>query len=185
MSVLRRLSPAVFAAVFAAGLLTAVPTPAGAATAPVVVKSAPSEPGRPAYAVCPSGTVVTGGGYFMDPAVNADRVVDFVIGDAPASPTSWAAHALRGRIIAYAMCAPGNTHIAHSPTWSAPGQPTTAVCPDGTRLTAGGYAAEPRTNTAGENVDALVANSPADQPANAWGAGLKYGRAVAYAVCNR
>lgn len=60
-----------------------------------------------------------------------------------------------------------------------------AHCPEGTRLTAGGYFAQPQTNSAGENVDALDINAPSPQYPNTWGTQLVFGRITTYALCSR
>ncbi|MEU8140192.1 hypothetical protein [Streptodolium elevatio] len=77
------------------------------AHSPGVVRTQRSEPGKVAYATCPEGTVLSGGGYAADPAVtgvghNADEIAT----NAPSASVAntWVARMAYGRVSALAMC---------------------------------------------------------------------------------
>ncbi|MFJ4188770.1 hypothetical protein [Kitasatospora sp. NPDC089509] len=78
-------------------------------TAPTVVTSAWSADKTAAYATCPNGTQLSGGGYDSQPVhtgngVNADTVA--TNGPSGAKPNSWVVKMDLGKIQSFAMCVP-------------------------------------------------------------------------------
>ncbi|MEU7466919.1 hypothetical protein [Streptomyces griseofuscus] len=80
---------------------------AAAGDAPAVVVSDWSGRGEVAYASCPQGTSLVGGGYDSNPDhLGSGVIADAVNTNAPSAsrPNTWAVRMDRGQVKAYAMC---------------------------------------------------------------------------------
>jgi hypothetical protein len=166
------------AAVGAASLLAGpASAPAKAQTAqqpPVVVEGPVSGPGGDAYATCPSGTQLAGGGYnSVTFARNGfGDAADALAANTPSTtqPNTWGARLLKGTLKAYAMCVTSSSTppvVVAGPV-SDPGGTSRATCPSGTVLAGAGYVATPVQNNLGANVDSEILSAPSTTVPNSW-----------------
>lgn len=180
------------AAVTSVGSLLAAPGvgATAAADAPVIVTSGWSGRAQTAYATCPAGTTLVGGGYDSKPVhLGNGANADAVNANAPSAskPNTWAVRMDDGTANAYAMCSKDSHQapVVVTSDWSGPAETVYATCPEGTTLTGGGYDSQPVHTGNGAIADAVNANAPSSWKANTWAVRMDGGRAKAYAMCTK
>ncbi|MET9549206.1 hypothetical protein ABZY36_28440 [Streptomyces sp. NPDC006627] len=192
MSVFRRrlsVLSALSALALASGAIGSASSASAAVEPPVVVNAGyPSQPGQVSQATCPEGTQLVGGGYRVFPVRNGlGEVVDFTAANAPSTtvPNAWEVRGLFGRAGAFAMCSTSSTEAPTvvASSWTGKDATAKATCPEGTRLTGGGYDSRPAVNGMNDNMDEIVINAPAGQTPNTWMARMDKGEARAIAMC--
>ncbi|MGW3341170.1 hypothetical protein ACWDCL_27250 [Streptomyces sp. NPDC001009] len=175
-------------------MLLATPGTGAAAegSAPLVVTSGWSEPGKTAYATCPQGTTLVGGGYNSDPThLGSGQVSDAVDFNAPSSassrPNTWGVQMDKGQAEAYAMCSKDSDQapVVVASDWSKPAQAVYATCPQGTSLIGGGYDSKPVHLGSGAVADAVNASVPSASTPNSWAIRMDKGVAKAYVMCSK
>lgn len=157
------------------------------APVPMVVASAWSAPRQVAYATCPSGTALVGGGQDARLVATLGGIVnDDVEANAPneGNAQQWTVQLKQGQARAFAMClagAPVPRIVASA--WSDPGKTAYARCPDGTGLVGGGQDARLVTSLGGIMTDAVEENAPDQYIPNTWKVNLAKGQARSFAIC--
>ncbi|MFG3430353.1 hypothetical protein [Streptomyces californicus] len=163
---------------------------AAAGDAPVIVTSGWSGQAETAYAACPEGTSLVGGGYDSEPHhTGLGAIADAVNASAPSSfkPNTWAVRMDAGAAKAYAMCSKDSDQAPTVVTsnWSGPAETVYATCPQGTTLTGGGYDSQPHHTGFGLVSDAVNANAPSSFKPNTWAVRMDSGLAKSYAMCTK
>ncbi|QFZ18884.1 hypothetical protein [Saccharothrix syringae] len=157
------------------------------APVPTIVASAWSNQAETAYARCPDGTGLVGGGQDARLVTSlAGNMTDAVEENAPDQyiPNTWKVNLAKGQARAFALCVAGAPvpTVAVSPMGAAR-QLVKATCPAGTALIGGGFDTLLHKNGFDVVTDAVETSAPSPDEPNTWMAKAYRDNAQAYAMC--